>query len=126
MTDLEKTLSCVQVFAAVALHDRSKAEIAALIKGTLGQGWSVVAAAQYLTGKAALEAFLSLPRDFTSEGLSRPEIGALIAAAHEFCATAHPQGAISNGVNVGNFAVDSEVPLEDRLKLLFARKHERH
>lgn len=116
MTDLDKTLACCRVLAAATLEGRSKQEVATLIKENLGRGWSLVAAAQYLTGSAALEAFRALPKDFTSAGMSWAEIGSVITSAHDFCAKAHSRGPISNGALVPAFTVGSDQSTADLVR----------
>lgn len=116
MTNLDKTLACCRVLAAATLEERPKQEVTALIKENLGRGWSLVAAAQYLTGTSALEAYRALPRDFTAAGMSWEEIGALITAAHDFCAKAHPGGPISNGALVPAFTTGSDQSPADQVR----------
>jgi len=126
MNNLEKTLACVKVLELISVSHGSPSEIKALIKRSLGPGWSVMAAAQFLTGRAALESFNSLPGDYESDGLNKIIITALISAAHDLCANASKHGPISNGIKVGNFSKDSHLTDVEKLQSILNANEKLH
>ncbi|KJV07910.1 hypothetical protein VZ94_01525 [Methylocucumis oryzae] len=101
-------------------------EIKTLIKQSLGLGWSWVAAAQFLTGRVALNSFNSLPDDYELDGLNKLTIATLISVAHDFCANASSSGSISNGLMVANFSKDSPLTDIEKIQCIFNSKEKLH
>lgn len=118
---LDKTLTSIEILAALLLQNASEAQVKKDLR-QLGSGWSLVAVAQYLTGQAALDAFRSLPSDFIHNDLNKATMGAVIAAAHGFCANAVPSGPISNGHLVSEFSDTNTGAHIEQLRLILGGK----
>lgn len=85
LSDLDKTLICMRLVVDLARHSNgidTKAFEEAL-RRSLGSGWSLVSALQWLTGKRARKVVTSLPADFKHAGLSKVELMQLHTVAVE-------------------------------------------
>ena len=59
--------------------------ISAFLKRQIGPGWTVVTAAQWLTGKGAWEAIEQMGPESVAGGCSKAEAMMIVAFAAEFC-----------------------------------------
>lgn len=97
------------ILAAFVLHQvlnkaMDEKEAGKLLRAELSSNWSVLSAAQYLTGKKAIYAINLLPENQIYRGLSKEEILRMVGYAHHFCANAHLGGIpLSAGVFVKLF-----------------------
>lgn len=86
----------------------------------------MVATAQFLTGRVALESLNSLPDDYELDGLNKLTIAALISTAHDFCANSSNRGSISNGLKVANFSKDSPLTDVEKIQSILNSKKKLH
>jgi hypothetical protein len=82
----------------------------ALLREEVGLNWSVLTAAQYLTGKEAVGAVELLPADWSDEHLSKRGLIEAMCFANLACAQGHPRGSqLSAGLAVPAFRPDGEI-----------------
>lgn len=104
LTPLQKS-----VVAAKALLDATNGRLEAdaigqHLRETVGLNWSLITAAQYLTGQGAVAALNGLPSSYRHEGAGKVELLTALVLAHDFCANLLPSGtALSGGLHVQNF-----------------------
>lgn len=80
------------------------------LRSEVGLQWTVLTAAQYLTGKEAMQALDSLPPDWSGQGHTRKQMVEAVLFANLFCAQAHPSGSsLSSGALVPAFKSDGEI-----------------
>lgn len=104
LTTTEKALIAAKALHGAVSGELSDDDIAKYLRTKLGLGWTLVAAAQYLTGKAAVDAVDSLPSYFAADGLTKDEIVKVVISAHSICANASLSGnSMSGSLAVRNF-----------------------
>lgn len=82
----------------------------AIMREEVGLNWSVLTAAQYLTGKEAVGALEPLPADWSDEHLSKRGLIEAMWFANLVCAQGHPRGSqLSAGLAVPAFRPDGEI-----------------
>lgn len=80
------------------------------LREEVGLQWTVLTAAQYLTGKEAMEALTSLPADWSDGSWTKKQMVEAVMFANLFCAQAHPKGSsLSAGSLVPAFKPDGEI-----------------
>lgn len=107
----EHDLLMKSLLAAKALRDvtngTSQADAETSLRCEVGPHWSLMTAAQYLTGRRAIAALSTLPEDFSYSGLTKAELIGGLAIAHFVCANFHPGSPLSAGVFVERFKIDN-------------------
>jgi len=104
LTTKDKTLASAKAIYEMAAENSSANVVSANLRDDLGFGWTIVSAAQYLTGKSAISLIESLPNDFSHNGLTKKEIDIALIVAHDLCANISPKGTqLSSGKHVSNF-----------------------
>lgn len=88
LSDLEKALAAAKIWHDLGSKLIAPEEAGNILRKVAHKNWSVVHAAQYLTGAKALAAFNRYPEQATYEGLSKKQLLTGFALAHSFCATA--------------------------------------
>lgn len=85
-------------------------EAGLLLRSQVGLQWTILTAAQYLTGKEAMEALANLLTDWSEDGHTPKEMTEAVLFANLFCANAHPSGSsLSAGSMVSAFKPDGEI-----------------
>lgn len=81
-----------------------------MLREKVGLQWTVLTAAQYLTGKEAMQALATLPPDWVDRTWTKKQMTEAVLFANLFCAQAHPKGApMSAGSMVSSFRGDGEI-----------------
>jgi len=81
-----------------------------ILREQIGLQWTVLTAAQYLTGKEAMDALTELPQGWTEGKWTRERMMEAIVFANLFCAQAHPSGSsLSAGAMVASFKPEGEI-----------------
>lgn len=107
---LGKALIAAKVVLDVRDEKLEAEEAGALLRQTVGLNWSLITAAQYLTGKEGTGAIEQLPPDWAEDGRTKRDLVEAVFIAHLFCAQGHSKGAqLSAGLNVPAFKADGEI-----------------
>lgn len=87
INDQQKLEACLAAMGmALATKDASNhKEASAFLKRQIGPGWTLVTAAQWLTGKAAWGAIDAMGLESVAGGCSKEEAMVIVAIATEFC-----------------------------------------
>ena len=81
-----------------------------ILREQVGLQWTVLTAAQYLTGKVAIEALTALPKDWVDGAWTKAQMIEAVMFANLLCAQAHPKGSsLSAGSLVASFKPDGEM-----------------
>lgn len=81
-----------------------------ILRREVGLQWTVLTAAQYLTGKDAMGALAGLPADWADGTWTKQRMLEAVMFANLFCAQAHPKGStLSGGKLVSAFKPDGEI-----------------
>lgn len=84
LSDLDKTLICIRLVMDIVKNPSGNiSELEDGLRRSLGTGWSVVSALQWLTGKRSIASLEAVPPDFRYAGLGKPELLSLHAVATE-------------------------------------------
>lgn len=85
-------------------------EAGLILRREIGLQWTVLTAAQYLTGKEAMQALAGLPADWTDGAWTKQRMMEAVMFANLLCAQAHPNGcSLSAGALVSAFKPDGEI-----------------
>lgn len=114
---LRAVLTMVQLDLSMPDKDTREAfkQISRQLTAEIGRQWSFLTAMQYLTGQRADKAVHRWSGAFEQEGLTRPRIEALIAAANDFCANGIAGKTLSAGLMVSEYKrrpIEPQVMLE--------------
>ncbi len=105
-----KAIAAAMALLAVRDGKMEAKEAGQFLRARVGLQWTVLTAAQYLTGKEAMQALDSLPPEWSTEGYTRKQMVEAVLFANLFCAQAHPSGSsLSAGSLVAEFKPDGEV-----------------
>ena len=103
LSDLKKALAAAKAWHDLGTRLVAPEEAGKTLRKVVEKNWSVVNAAQYLTGARALNAFDRYPDRETYEGLSKKQLLMGFALAHRFCATASSSGKPMSGATLIEF-----------------------
>lgn len=107
---LGKALVAARVLLDVRDEKLDGKAAGALLREEVGLNWSVLTAAQYLTGKEAMVALEALPRGWSNGGQDKRNLIEAVLFANLLCAQGHPKGSqLSAGVLVSAFKPDGEM-----------------
>lgn len=107
---LGKALIAAKVVLDVRDEKLEVAEAGALLRREVGLNWSLITAAQYLTGKEAVGAIEALPAGWSDEQLAKRDLVEAVLFANLLCAQGHPKGSqLSAGLMVPAFKPDGEI-----------------
>lgn len=114
---LRAVLTMVQLAPSMPDKDTKEVfkQISRQLTAEIGRQWSSLTAMQYLTGQRADKAVRRWSDTFEQEGLTRPRIDALIAAANDFCANGVAGKTLSSGLMVSEYKrrpIEPQVMLE--------------
>lgn len=85
-------------------------EAGLILRREVGLQWTVLTAAQYLTGKEAMQALAGLPGDWTDGAWTKQRMMEAVMFANLVCAQTHPNGSsLSAGSLVSAFKPDGEI-----------------
>ncbi|KGM52271.1 hypothetical protein N792_03930 [Lysobacter concretionis Ko07 = DSM 16239] len=106
---LGKALIAAKVLLEVRDEKLDGKEAGALLRREVGLQWTVLTAAQYLTGKEAMGALDSLAAHWSDGDWTKRQMVEAVLFANLFCAQAHPKGsAMSAGTLVPAFKPGGE------------------
>jgi len=107
---LGKAVVAARVLLDVRDEKLDDKEARALLRDQVGLNWSLLTAAQYLTGKEAVGAIEPLPAGWSDEHLSKRDLIEAVLFANLLCAQGHPKGSqLSAGLMVPAFKPDGEM-----------------
>jgi hypothetical protein len=107
---LGKAVAAAKVLLAVRDEKMDSKEAGLLLRSQVGLQWTILTAAQYLTGKEAMQALVNLPIDWSEDGHTREKMTEAVLFANLFCANAHPSGSsLSAGSMVPAFKPEGEI-----------------
>lgn len=107
---LGKALLAAKVLLDVRDEKLDDKAAGALLREEVGLNWSVLTAAQYLTGKEAVGVIDTLPAGWSDERLAKRDLIEAVLFAHLLCAQSHPEGSqLSAGLLVPAFKADGEI-----------------
>lgn len=110
LTPLGKAIAAAKALLDFRDGKLDTKQVGLILREQIGLQWSVITAAQYLTGKEALEALTPLPKDWVDGAWTRERMFEAIVFANLFCAQAHPSGSsLSAGSMVGSFKPEGEI-----------------
>lgn len=105
-----KAIAAAKALIAVRDKRMDAKEAGLLLRSQVGLQWTILTAAQYLTGKEAMQALERLPSDWSEDGHTRKHMIEAVLYANLFCAQAHPNGSsLSAGSLVPAFKPDGEI-----------------
>jgi hypothetical protein len=104
LTPLQKSLVAAKAVLDAASEGSEAKAIGQHLRETVGLNWSLITAAQYLTGQGAIVALKGLPDNYRYESTGKVQLLAALVLAHDLCANLSPSGtALSGGLHVENF-----------------------
>lgn len=107
---LGKAVAAATVLLAVRDQKMDPKAAGQYLRSEVGLQWTVLTAAQYLTGKEAMQALTQLPDGWNEGGHTSRDMVEAILFANLFCAQAHPEGTpLSAGTMVASFKPDGEI-----------------
>jgi len=110
LTPAGKSIAAAEALLAVRDEKMGAKEAGLFLRGQVGLQWTILTAAQYLTGKEAMQALESLPADWSEGSLTKKHMIEAVLFANLFCAQAHPSGSsLSAGSLVPAFKPDGEI-----------------
>lgn len=110
LAPLGKAIAAAKALLAVRDEKMDSKEAGLFLRTQVGLQWTILTAAQYLTGKEAMEALESLPADWSDGSSSKKHMTEAVLFANLFCAQAHPSGSsLSAGSLVPAFKPDGEI-----------------
>jgi len=107
---LGKAVAAAKALLAVRDEKMGSKEAGLFLRTQVGLQWTILTAAQYLTGKEAMQALDNLPSDWSDDTHTRKQMTEAVLFANLFCAQAHPSGSsLSSGSLVPAFKPDGEI-----------------
>ena len=110
LTPVGKSMAAAEALLAVRDKKMEAKEAGLFLRSQVGLQWTILTAAQYLTGKEAMQALESLPAGWAEGSLTKKRMIEAVLFANLFCAQAHPSGSsLSAGSLVPAFKPDGEI-----------------
>lgn len=110
LAPLGKAMAAAKALLAVRDEKMDAKEAGLFLRNEVGLQWTILTAAQYLTGKEAMQALESLPTDWSDGSTTKKLMIEAVLFANLFCAQAHPSGSsLSAGSLVPAFKPDGEI-----------------
>ena len=105
-----KAITAAKALLAVRDEKMDAKEAGLFLRTEVGLQWTILTAAQYLTGKEAMQALDGLPADWSDGSSTKKHMTEAVLFANLFCAQAHPNGSsLSAGSLVPAFKPDGEI-----------------
>lgn len=106
----EKAIVAAKVLLQIRDEVLDTKQASQLLREKVGLQWTVLTAAQYLTGKEAMQALAELPHDWVDGTWAKKQMTEAVLFANLFCAQAHHKGApMSAGSLVSSFRAEGEI-----------------